>query len=92
MEYLKVQWLHALEGEPVFLLSELSDSRDELRKVEVYIDDRCDYAGPGGATGSTALSECPVPPLEEIAADPQFVPVVIEQDEFERAWKKATQG
>ncbi len=92
MEYLKVRWVHKLDNEPIVLFSELSASRDEIRKVEVYADGRHDYAGPDVATGTTALSEGPLPPLDEIAADPQFVPVVIDQDEFENVWRRAIQG
>ena|SRR5690606_23619164 len=89
MTYLKVKWLHRLAGEPVLLFSELSDSRKELRKVEVYRDGRYDYADELVTTGGAVLSETPIPTMDEIGADPQFDPVEIDREEFERAWAEA---
>jgi hypothetical protein len=58
----------------------------QVRKVEVYADGHVGYAGPGEEHGSTWLGEKPVPPLDEIAADPQFEPRAIGRDEFEKVW------
>ncbi|WP_412771308.1 DUF6881 domain-containing protein [Ralstonia solanacearum] len=35
------------------------------------------------------LSTEPLPSFQEIATDPQFVPVEINQDEFEKIWATA---
>lgn len=87
--YLKVVWIHSIKSEPILLFSEISEHREEIRKVEVYADGRYDYADDSGATGSTMLSEMPLPSIEDIGSDPQFEPSQIEQAEFERAWHEA---
>ncbi len=37
-------------------------------------------------SGSTRLGEEPIPPLSEIASDPQFEPIEITKEEFEEIW------
>ena len=87
MEYICVKWHHSSPDKPVLLYSELDGDRWEVRKVEVYADGHVGFAGPGVEHGSTWLGEKPVPPLDDIAADPQFEPRQISRDEFERIWK-----
>jgi hypothetical protein len=89
LTYLKVKWKHSFTGELVLLYSELDGERWELRKVEIFPDGLMGYAGPGVAVGGTKLSKEPLPPLEQIAADPQFEPVVVAGPEFEAVWAKA---
>ena len=86
--YFVCRWLHDHPDEPVDLYSELDADRYELRKVYVFKDGRGEIAGPGIETGSTFLSPEPCPPIEEIAADPQFAPRLISEAEFEAVWKK----
>jgi hypothetical protein len=57
-----------------------------VRKVEVYRDGRKGFAIAGSSAFGTKLGKEPIPPLAEIAADPQFKPTVITQDDFEKAW------
>ena len=92
MKYVKVRWIHTSPDEPVMLYSELNDGLWELRKVEVYADGRADFADREERSGSTKLGIEPLPPLEEIAADPEFEPVVISAEEFETAWESAKAG
>jgi len=89
MKYVKVRWIHTSSDQPVMLYSELNDENWELRKVEVYADGRADFADREEQSGSTKLGIEPLPPLEEIAADPEFEPVVISAEEFEAAWESA---
>lgn len=89
MKYVKVRWIHTSPDYPVKLYSELNDELWELRKVEVYADGRADFADREEQSGSTQLSIEPLPPLEQIAADPEFEPVVISAEEFEAAWESA---
>ncbi|MBN9474026.1 MAG: hypothetical protein ABT00_22255 [Bordetella sp. SCN 68-11] len=89
MKYVKVRWIHTSSDQPVMLYSELNDESWELRKVEVYADGRADFADREEQSGSTKLGIEPLPPLEEIAADPEFEPVVISAEEFEAAWESA---
>jgi hypothetical protein len=88
--YLKVEWKHYFSDEPVLLYSELDGERWELRKVEIFPDGTVGYAGPDVSVGGTELGQEPVPSFEQIAADPQFAPIVIGAPEFEAVWAKAT--
>ncbi len=85
--YFACRWLHDFPDEPVDLYSELDEARFEVRKVYVFKDGHGEIAGPGIETGTTFIGEGAVPPLEEIAADPQFEPRVITRQEFEELWK-----
>jgi hypothetical protein len=89
MTYLQVSWLHNFEEEPVEMLSELDDERNEIRAIERFRDGSLTFAGPEGASGTTMLSEEPLPSLQEIAADPQFRPTAIDKETFERSWQAA---
>jgi hypothetical protein len=86
--YLRVQWTHAENDSPTLLYSELDEDRWEVRKVEVFADGRMTYAEARTQSGHSRLGEVPVPPLDQIAADPQFEPVAISRAEFERIWDK----
>jgi hypothetical protein len=90
MTYLKVEWLHDFDDEPIEILSELDSRRREIRKVERFRDGTLTFAGSEGTSGSTMLSEAPLPPLKEIASDPQFRPQTIGKEAFEHRWKAAT--
>lgn len=88
MQYIKVKWMHSHRDEPMWLYSELNEDRWETRKVEVFPDGTCGFAGPGGAAATSKLSIEPLPTLEEIASDPQFSPQEISQQEFEEMWER----
>jgi hypothetical protein len=72
----------------VLLYSELDDDRWEIRKVEIFADGTCGWAGSNEANGPTRLGEAPVPSVAKIAADPEFDPVEIERGEFEEVWAR----
>jgi hypothetical protein len=86
MSYLRVGWKHQHRDEPVLLYSELDAQHWEVRKVEVFRNGRFGYASRDEAHGGTRLGLVPVPPLEVIAADPDFDSAEITQDEFEQIW------
>ena len=88
--YFVCLWHHDFPDEPVELYSELDEKRLELRKVYVFRDGRAGVAGPNLETENVFLSEGPMPPLEDIAADPQFEPKEITQEEFEAVWLRYT--
>ncbi len=90
--YVKVRWIHSFPDAPILMYSELDLDRYEVRKVEVFADGRLCFASPTGSSGSTQLGEIPVPPLAEIAEDPQFQPAEIQKEEFERSWAVARKG
>jgi hypothetical protein len=87
--YQKVIWHHDFPDEPVLLYSETDDDGYETRKVDVYRDGRQHYADEASSVGTTILAEVPLPPLEEIGADPEFTPLAIDADEFEAVWRRA---
>jgi hypothetical protein len=84
--YIRVRWLHDFRDEPIELWSELDQLRLEIRKLEIFRDGTIGYASATETAQGTQLGSIPVPPLKEIAMDPQFVPEEISQDEFEREW------
>ena len=90
MTYLRVEWKHTFEDEPIELLSELDPERYEIRKVERFCNGAIAFAGPDGASGTTMLSETPIPSIEQIAADPQFHAIAISRETFEHIWQAAT--
>lgn len=89
MQYIAVRWIHSESEDPIELFCELDHDRFEVRKVEVYGDGRIDFACAEMETGDTRLGECEVPPLKEIAADPEFEPREISAAEFEAIWRIA---
>jgi hypothetical protein len=90
--YQRVEWHHDFDDEPVTLISEVGDYGVETRKIEIFRDGRTDFADGYQATGSTVLSETPLPSMEEIEDQPEFRLSVITKEEFEEAWTRATGG
>jgi hypothetical protein len=88
MKYIRVDWRQSNPKYPAVLYSELDDAGWEVRKVEVFEDGRCGYASKTENAGGSQLGIEPLPPLGEIAADPQFVPAEITRNEFEEVWSK----
>jgi len=74
MTYLKCKWNHKDPDDP---------------KVEVFRDGRMGFADAEQEFGGSGLGLVPMPPLAEIAADPQFEPVEITGLEFESIWSEA---
>ncbi|QNT25482.1 DUF6881 domain-containing protein [Ralstonia solanacearum] len=89
MIYLRVKWMHEFKSEPVYIYSEMNSDRWETRKVEIYVDRRMGFSDGTNSVGGSMLSTEPLPSLQEIATDPQFVPVEISQEEFEKIWTTA---
>jgi len=84
--YIKVRWASSSPDNPAVLWSELDEHRKEIRKIEIWHDGRTGYAFEKIEVSGTRLGECPVPQLDEIAADPQFEPEAITQADFEAQW------
>lgn len=89
MRYQAVRWLHDLDDEPAVLYSEIDDDGWEVRKVEEYRSGRLDVADAVTHTGSTVLSETPMPPLEKIVAQPEFDGTSITREAFNQVWRRA---
>ncbi|MFJ8000941.1 DUF6881 domain-containing protein [Streptomyces sp. NPDC096310] len=92
MKYLKVIWHHDFPDEPVTLFSEIDDERYEVRKIDVYLDGRCDFADSVTSKGTTMLGEIATPSIEELAELEEFTPSEIEAGEFETIWQYATRN
>lgn len=88
MSFLRVQWHHDLNGEPVDIYSQLDGGRFEIRKVEVFQDGTGQIAGPGVEQGDTFLSETPIPHLEVINMDPEFTAEEVSAEQFWDEWRK----
>ena len=91
-QYVAVEWLHAVQDEPISLYYELDADRHECRKVEVYRDGTMHFADPKHGQGSTFLAWEAHPPLTEINADSQFRASEITAEAFERIWSRANAG
>lgn len=89
VQYVKVQWHHEFPDEPVLFYSELGPDRFETRKVQIHRDGRMEWADERHETDTAVLSEIAFPPLEEIAADPEFTPQEIDARQFEEIWRRA---
>ncbi len=92
MRYLRVRWIHSCPDEPVEIFSEIDEAGWEVRKVELFSDGSLGFAPSANGVCSTRLGEKPMPSDEEIATDPQFIPIAIGKDEFERYWYQQFAG
>lgn len=90
MTYIKVQWIHDFEDEPILLYSELDSMRNEVRKVEVYKNNELGYACENKSVNGTFLSKTEIPSLEDINLDVQFDACEIDKEYFELIWHKLT--
>ena len=88
MYYYKIQWIHDFEKEPFIIYSELDNERYEVRKLELYKNGHFGYATQNTENGGSILSEHPYPSIDEIASNPEFIPMEISREEFEEIWKK----
>ena len=86
MIYLKVNWYHHDDEEPIEIYSELSVTRWELRKVEVFADGTMLCADGEQRYGTCDLSLESIPATEVINEDAQFYAVEISKDAFEQIW------
>ncbi|WP_333754206.1 DUF6881 domain-containing protein [Streptomyces sp. IBSBF 3352] len=89
MEYIRVDWHHEFEDEPVTYYSEIDDGRWEVRAVREYRDGRLEWADGSHESGDAVLAERPFPQLEEISGQSEFDAMRIEVSEFERLWNAA---
>lgn len=86
MTYLKVRWYHHYDDEPIEIYSELSLTRWELRKIEVFADGTMLCADRNQHYGTCDLSLEPIPAIDAINEDTQFYAVAISRELFEQIW------
>lgn len=89
MKYLDVRWLHDNESDPVRLLSELDSQNFEIRKIEFFRNGIVGSASSTASTHGVELGSAPMPALDEINSDPQFMGTEISKLEFEAKWAGA---
>ncbi|BDU02333.1 hypothetical protein IFM12276_53610 [Nocardia sputorum] len=89
MWYLKAQWHHDFDDEPVELFSEIGDDGFEVRKVEVFRDGHRDWADSDRGTGTTELGQIPVPAPDELSEETEFTALQIDATEFDEVWRHA---
>ena len=87
--YIKVQWIHDFQDEPILLYSELDSNKNEIRKVEVYKNGKLGCAFENKSVNGTFLSKTEIPSLEDINSDVQFDACEIDKEYFESIWIKA---
>ena len=87
MKYIKVHWIHENTIDPIFLLSEISDLRYEVRKIEIFRDGHFGFADENNASEGTMLGIEPIPSVEDISLDPQFSASEISKSDFEKYWQ-----
>lgn len=88
MIYLRVRWIHEFKDEPILLYCEIDDDRYEIRKVEIFRNGTKGFADERESSGSTQLGVTPIPSIDEIAKEPEFLPEEISPNEFEKVWQE----
>lgn len=88
MNYICVEWKHDFADEPVTIYSEIDPQGWEKRKIELFRNGSVGLASSSSHFGDSYLSEAPLPSLEEINADPQFLGQKIASAEFSRLWNQ----
>ncbi len=83
-----IKWNHHNPEYPVEIYNETSDDLWETRKVEVFSDGSLGYADSESSSKTTGLGIEPIPPLSEIAKNPEFELIEIAKTEFERIWER----
>jgi hypothetical protein len=88
MRYLNIRWHHGFVDEPVEYLHEIDEDSWERRKIMRFRDGTWQRAAVDDPATHDLIAEKPLPPLAEIAADPQFECRVIDAAEFEAVWRR----
>lgn len=92
MLYLEVNWIKPTTREPVQLFSEMNQHRAEARKIEIFADGTMGFADRSMTSHGTRLSTTPVYSIAAINACPEFACKPINQDRFERFWRRAKES
>ena len=82
-------WHHDNPNDPIRIYEEVSDDRQELRKVEQFRDGRL-IRTDSINDGPTTLTWEPMPDIAEIQDQSEFTVDRIGAEEFEAVWVRAT--
>jgi len=88
MKYIEVEWIHGNSDDPVRLISEISDDGYEVRKIEIYRSGKIEFATVQIEHGNTRLGTAPIPSLDSINADKEFIGKEINRATFELHWQQ----
>lgn len=86
MKYIKVEWEHDDDEDPILIFSEIDDALWEHRKVEVFRDGRQGFADKSEERGGSMLGQKQWPDLNVLGAEPEFNITELDAQEFERIW------
>lgn len=86
------KWLNPPAGCPSEFYSELDSRRLETRKIEIFAGGKIGFADGQTSTAGTRLGIEPVPKVEEIRAQPEFLIKEISAKEFDLKWAMAILG
>jgi hypothetical protein len=89
MRYFKAEPRHEEPGEPTLSYHEVDDSGWERRRVECFEDGRIVSADTVDEEAPVSLSLAPLPTVEELTAEGEFIVEVITRSEFEEVWARA---
>lgn len=87
--YLLVNWQLDAPGDPVRIYEEVSEERYEFRKVEEFADGRLLRSDRVSPELPTSLAWEPLPPADEIVAQPEFTVEPLTAVAFESVWAQA---
>lgn len=92
MRYLRMDWLHDYEVEPVVFFHEVDPDGWEMRRVLVFRDGRTAWADAQHETDTVGLSLIPIETTAQINSDEEgeeFRAADITREEFEHRWAMA---
>jgi hypothetical protein len=85
-------WVSAADDEPVDWYDELDAQRWSIRWVRKYRDGSLKAYSYASPNWRSEMPERPIPPVEEINENPDFLARQISRDEFQANWDEATRG
>lgn len=91
--YIRCEWVHDFDDEPYLFYDELDDERYATRSIEIFKDGKVIRVGVEDLKRDPmALSDQPVPSVEEINIHEEFHAWETSAQEFEEMWDEAAGG
>lgn len=90
MHYFQSDWFHSLSSEPIKIYAELGDDRYVIRMIEQFSDGRFGFADETKSSGGTRFPIAPIPTLDEINQDTQFLAKPMTSEDFDELWRRVT--
>ena len=89
MMYVRIDWTHDYDSEPIAIYSEINHEGYEVRKIELYRDGQVGFAQGEIEYNGAGLSEKTFPPLDELNSQDEWDETraeLIHKEDFERVW------